>query len=179
MAVDRSTGATVLLSILAGLAAALLPMVLQTHDWLRLLLIESCVVLAAMLLVLVRQKNIRERCVICGSDVETHFLATSLPASQWKGRFNQYREEGPICRICTDLESDRAERYPWLTKFDETKNRLSECAQCHRKMRTSFLHWFVTSQDPRGSVQRELRCKHPWSKRCQEIAKSIRHGNAG
>ena len=73
MAVDKSTGATVLLSILAGLAAALLPMVLQTHDWLRLLLIESCVVLAAMLLVLVRQKNIRERCVICGSDVETHF----------------------------------------------------------------------------------------------------------
>lgn len=167
MAVDRSHGATVLLSILAGLAAALLPMALQTRDWSGLMLVESSVVLSSMLLVLVRQKTIRERCVCCGSDVETHFLATRLPRDAHTMRDRSILRiaqlaDGPICRVCTDLPSDCATRYPFFTRFDDRLNPIRKCHRCGRRLRQAMMTQ-VQGKD-------KWECLYPQRHRCNKLS---------
>lgn len=56
MPVDRSQGATVMLGIVAGIAAAALPILIKANSWQDFSLIESSVVLASKVLVIVRQK---------------------------------------------------------------------------------------------------------------------------
>jgi len=62
-----------LLAIFGALAAGLG----RPSSWLRdvplFLEVELGIILVCCILEIVRQKSVRERCVICGSDVETHF----------------------------------------------------------------------------------------------------------
>lgn len=126
MAVDRSSGATVLLAVFGAVASGLVTVLTAKKDPYLFLGVESGVILVLMVLELVRRKSIRERCAKCGSDIETHFLATTLPPRQSHANSEMIRrleesENGPTCRVCTDLESDRASRYPTFTKFDKRK----------------------------------------------------------
>lgn len=167
-----------LLAIFGALAAGLAAHLLGLRDVPLFLEVELGIILVCCILEIVRQKSVRERCVICGSDVETHFLAASLPPSEWERRFNTRRREGPVCRVCTDLKPDRARRYPCLTKFDDLANPMRKCFECGRVMRTSFLEQYVvsTSSEERDPITGFVRarecdwiCRFPQSKICEKL----------
>jgi len=163
----------------AGIAAAVLPVLIKAKDWIGLLWIESAVVVVSMILVLVRQKSVRERCVICGSDVQATFMATTIPPSEWQSRYNIRRREGPVCRVCTDLPSDRALKYPWFTKFDELNNEERKCYQCHRIMRASFLNPVPERPDEGVPIRCSFICKYPNSMQCEKLAKKVERKKQG
>jgi hypothetical protein len=177
-AVDRSYGANVLVGVAVTLIGAVV--VHYIHDVFRLV---GGVILGVLLLwaaLYVRRKRIRDRCTICGSEVETHFLAASLSAIEWERRYNIRRREGPVCRVCTDLPSDRASEYPRGTKFGDVANEWRECCQCHRTMRRSFLEPCDVpinddeERSPDGWVRaRECGwiCRFPQSKTCEKIVR--------
>ena len=160
-----------LLAIVAGMAAAFLPVVFKAGDLGDLLLIESSIVLVSMILVLVRRKTVRERCARCGSDVEAHFLATTLPP-RIQGPISPIsrfgRLPGPTCRICTDLESDRAARYPVLTKFDDNLNPQVTCPLCGRHLRKAQTY---NSLVPGTERTRGFMCRSPLNVSCARLAK--------
>jgi len=149
-----------LLAISGALAVGLAPTLIGAKNPALLAGVESAIVLICCVLEVVRRKSVREECDECGSDVEAEFISTT-----------QSQRHKPLCRVCTDLETDRAMNYPWLTKFDAVKNGLRECCQCHRRMRVAFLKPSVVEVSDAGAVLRcDLVCKFPQSKRCEKIA---------
>jgi hypothetical protein len=93
--------------------------------------------------------------------------------NEWEAR-NSPRREGSVCRVCTDLPSDRASKYPWFTKFDDLNNEERECHQCHRIMRASFLdHAVLAFLDDGRPSKYGLVCKFPQSRLCEKIAKRL------
>ena len=187
MRVDRSDGATVLLAIIAGVAAAILPALIKANDWVDFLWIESSIVLVSMVLVLARRKTTRDCCAICGSDVETHFLSTANPEPraargaitlQDMRSFGGAIQEGPVCRSCTHLDGDRLKHYPWGTKFDDSKNPKRECCRCHRMMRAAFLEGSATVNDYGERLKYSWWCRFPHSKQCEKLAKRVLHDSS-
>jgi hypothetical protein len=85
MAVDRSQGATMWMNAAFGLAFAVVPILFQIHDVFTFIGVESSLFLAFGIFGFCRQKATRERCVICRSDVESIFLATTATTAR-RGR---------------------------------------------------------------------------------------------